>query len=364
MASCLVFLLLVVIGSQFLLIMKLLHHKDPSSLLCAPEKVTSNPNSLFNIPPTVPLTTDELVRRGYPPLPLSSPSSPQQQQHYDGVAVSLLLHAPKWFQRRYTQMVQNVVNNIPKTWGVQIFYTPSGQSQMGIDLNKGLGRLISEGRVLLTAISPEVLKQRKKRFELMYHEWIWGNMVADRVLMFGGNSIMCSNTGQNISSYDEWDYVGAPWDFKKGVGGDGSISLRNRSVMLDVINYELAKYDDALERSVAYKKWGQDDVFFVSRILEMQKKGLLPNVKLAPREVTLKFAAIGSAWNEDVMVASGTLPGLSDDDRSKFISFCPDIKMVYPALHNPACFGAVPESDKCAASICALKPKTERKGGC
>lgn len=263
-------------------------------------------------------------------------------------------------------MVHNALLNVPADWAVQIFYTPSGQSQAGIDMNKGLVRLIAAGRVVLTPIDPEVLKQRKKRFELMYHEWIWANMVADRVLMFGGNSIMCSNTGQTLAAYDAWDWVGAPWDFKKGIGGDGSISLRNRTVMLEVIAYELGKVDDPLERSVAYKKWGQDDIFFVSRILEMQalRPPLLPHVRLAPREVTMKFGAIGSAWNDDVVVAAGTLPGLTDDDRNKFIMACPDIKMVYPALHNPACFGAVPEADKCGASICALKPKTERRGGC
>jgi len=345
MAGLLVTVLLIVIGAQFMLIMHLLHNKHVNIV---------EPKA--KLPPPLTIAVSSSSRELAPVRPTRS--------KIVGVAVTLLLHAPKWFQRRYSIMVQNALNNVPSNWAVQIFYTPSGQSQLGIDMNKGLVRLIQEGRVLLTAISPEVLKQRKKRFELMYHEWIWENMVADRVLMFGGNSIMCSNTGQNLTSYDEWDYVGAPWDFKKGVGGDGSISLRNRTLMLEVIHYELSKYDDALERSVAYKKWGQDDTFFISRILEMQQKGLLQHTKLAPREVTRKFGAIGKEWNEDVMVISGTVPGLSDEDRNKLIMACPDIKMVFPALHNPACFGAVPESDKCAASICALKPKTERRGGC
>lgn len=355
------YVLAITVLAQFLIIMHLLHHKDPhASAACMPSKFQDASNS----------DSSSRTARSEKDLSLttqtsSDGTSPVKTVKYAGVAVSLLLHAPKWFQRRYTQMVHNVINNIPTNWAVQIFYTPSGQSQAGIDMNKGLSRLIQQGKVILTAIAPSVLLQRKKRFELMYHEWIWENMVADRVLMFGGNSIMCSNTAQNISSYDEWAYVGTPWDFKKGVGGDGAISLRNRTLMLQVIQYELSKYDDLLEKSMAYKKWGQDDTFFVSRILEMQAKDLLPlSAKLAPRSVTLKFGASGSAWHEDMMVISGTLPGLSDDDRNKAIMACPDIKMVYPALHNPACFGAVPESDKCAASICALKPREQRRGGC
>ena len=363
MASPVVVLLLFLVFAQFLLIMHLMHQKDVRDA----ETATAAFNKL---PPPVAaeqqarVAMAETKTAGVAPAAAAAAAAVRTSSKPAGVAVSLLLHAPKWFQRRYTMMVQNVINNVPSNWAVQIFYTPSGQSQAGIDMNKGLVRLVEQGRVILTPISPDVLKQRKKRFELMYHEWIWENMVADRVLVFGGNSIMCSNTAQNLSSYDEWDYVGAPWDFKKGVGGDGSISLRNRTLMLQVIEYELSKFDDALEKSVAYKRWGQDDIFFISRILEMKQKGLIPHIKLATKEVTRKFGAIGSVWNEDVVAISGTVPGLSDEDRNKLIMACPDIKMVYPALHNPACFGAVPESDKCAASICALKPKTERKGGC
>ena len=145
----------------------------------------------------------------------------QRKTVYDGVAVTLLLHAPRWFQRRYTMMVLNILNNLPKTWALQIFYSGEGQSKDGIEISLGLKRLIEGGHVILTRIAPAVLNERKKRFELMYHPWIWENMVADRVLVFGGNTVMCTNSPQNISSFDAYDYLGSPWDFKNGVGGDG-----------------------------------------------------------------------------------------------------------------------------------------------
>jgi len=264
-------------------------------------------------------------------------------------------------------MVQNILNNLPRNWALQIFYSGEGQSAAGIELNKGLSRMIESGKVHLTLISKEALATHKKRFELMYHPWIWENMLADRVLVFGGNGVICSNSHQNISDYDQYAYIGGPWSSAKGgVGGDGGMSLRNRTLMLQVINYELAKHDhDPAKRAVAYKNWGQEDIFFVSRILEMQKKKLLPSsIQLAPREATLKFSAIGSVAQEGVLVSSGTLPGLTDKERDVFIMSCPEIKMLYPALHNPACFGATPEKEKCAESICALRPKELHKGGC
>ena len=39
---------------------------------------------------------------------------------YAGVAATMMLHSPKWFQRRYTVMVFNIINNLPPNWVVQV----------------------------------------------------------------------------------------------------------------------------------------------------------------------------------------------------------------------------------------------------
>ena len=35
------------------------------------------------------------------------------RSHYDGVAVTLMLNAPKWFQKRYSTMMSNILSNTP-----------------------------------------------------------------------------------------------------------------------------------------------------------------------------------------------------------------------------------------------------------
>ena len=108
--------------------------------------------------------------------------------------------------------------------------------------------------------------------------------------------------------------------------------------MLSALNYELDKIKDPAKRKVAYKNWGQEDQFFISRILEMQEKGLV-QAKLAPKEETLKFSGIDDKLNNDVFVVSGTLAGVPYDTRQKFHNYCPEIKMFYPTMHDPSCFG-------------------------
>ena len=76
---------------------------------------------------------------------------------------------------------------------------------------------------------------------------------------------------------------------------------------------------------------------------------------------TQKYGAAGSIAQHTAFVASGTLPGLDDREREAFIQICPEVKTLYPALHNPNCFGAVVHKNECAASICAL---TKKHGGC
>jgi hypothetical protein len=298
--------------------------------------------------------------------PMSIAPSPSIQvvnmtKPLSGVAVTVMLHSPKWFQRRYTMLIQNTVNNLPENWKVQIFYTGKGQSQAGLDINPGISRHIRRGEVVLTLLPKSM--EKIKKYQLMFQPWFWENMLADRVLLFGGNSVVCSNSFYSINDFIQYDYLGAPWHTKKGVGGDGGISIRNRDHMLRALEYKSSLVEDGADKSKAFENWGQEDHFYVDTLLEMNRKNLIKS-NIAPRDATYQFAAIGNYANETVLVASGTLPDVPFMTRDKFLQYCPELKMVYPSLHDPNCFGASPNGEECAKSICALRPKTERKGGC
>jgi len=320
----------------------------PAPVACvhAPGAVTSSAATA-----TATATATTSASAGDPALPL------------EGVAVTLFLHSPTWFQRRNSIMVNLVRNNLPPRWKVQIFWMGHGQSKNAIDINPGVKRLIDNGDVILTRIPDDILekKNKKKMIHLMTEEWLWGAMAAPKVLLFGGNSVVCTNSPYRFSDFAHYDYVGAPWDSFKGVGGEGAISIRSRDAMLRVLKYAYSKVPPA-EADKAYLKWIPDDHFFVKTMLEMNKKGLA-TFKVADRNATLTFAATGSAANSRNLVVSGTLAALTNKEREVFMLTCPELKTLYPSLHEPACFGAAPNGEKCAKSICALEvPK--RRGGC
>ena len=225
----------------------------------------------------------------------SSVAIPSDPPALEGVAVTLFLHSPTWFQRRNSIMVNLVRGNLPPRWKVQIFWMGHGQSKNAIDINPGVKRLIDNGDVILTRIPDEILekKQKKKMIHLMTEEWIWENMAAPKVLLFGGNNVICTNSPYRISDFSHWDYIGAPWNTFHGMGGEGAISIRSRDAMLSAIKYATSKLPPA-EIPLAYLKWIPDDHFFVKTMLEMNKKKLA-NFKIADRNATLTFAGTASS---------------------------------------------------------------------
>ncbi|KAL9187389.1 hypothetical protein ACHAXT_001492 [Thalassiosira profunda] len=314
----------------------------------------------------------------------SESASKERPPKFKGVAATLMMNNPKWFQRRYTMMIQNVLLNIPPEWGVQIFYTGNGQSQFGLDISPGLTRLMEAypDRIVLTTIPPDVVKANKKPKQMWAAEWVWENMHLSsakdnqnqNVLMFSGNGAFCSNSKTTIGDIVELglNYVGMPSDRNAGIGGDGSThGLVNRRAILDAI--KTGKGHDGEERH---------DIFFLRKMMETNKdQDGEPRYKIATKEQTEMFGGISpilskmtaDQWSDEKLkkgaeeagpplIVSGTIPQLGNAARELMLDLCPELKVIFPSLHNPNCFGANPQGSKCAESICALK--RDRKGGC
>ena len=138
----------------------------------------------------------------------------------DGVALLLMTDQPKWFQRRYTLLIQNLLFNLPNSWIVQIFHPDSKQFQSGVELNPGFKRLIEmdHPRLQLTKIPREIIKARKRPIHLMLHPFIWENTLAEKVLYLDGNHVLCANSPYTIEKFIHYDYIGAPgWGMFKGI---------------------------------------------------------------------------------------------------------------------------------------------------
>jgi hypothetical protein len=50
--------------------------------------------------------------------------------------------------------------------------------------------------------------------------------------------------------------------------------------------------------------------------------------------------------------AIGTLGALNEKQRIEAIDYCPELKLFYPVLSHPSCFGAAPKPLDCFKALC------------
>eukprot|EP00600_Ochromonadales_sp_CCMP1393_P007320 CAMPEP_0174955448 /NCGR_PEP_ID=MMETSP0004_2-20121128/985_1 /TAXON_ID=420556 /ORGANISM="Ochromonas sp., Strain CCMP1393" /LENGTH=276 /DNA_ID=CAMNT_0016203373 /DNA_START=294 /DNA_END=1124 /DNA_ORIENTATION=- len=244
-------------------------------------------------------------------------------------------------------MVNQILSVIDdKDWVVQIFYDPNKKMAVEGTMYPGIQRQVERGRVLLTPI-PKRLTKKVKRNRLLLNPWLWENMLAESVLMFGGTSVLCANAPE-LNGLDDmmarYDYVGVPWKMNSGVGGSGAISLRNRTHVLSFV--KKLEADTKQEVGDPFKRvYRKEDILLVEYLRKV-------GAKLADEKGTMEFGMSDTAAQGKPLAASGTLPQLEDDTRQKFIDYCPEMKMMYPSLHSPACFGANPDPINCFKFLC------------
>lgn len=274
-----------------------------------------------------------------------APRVDDSRSTYDGVAACLMLKRPRWYYKRYNALLHNALSNIPTTWALQLFVDDTFWQKELLVYHRGLPRLLKNPRVKITLL-PDGLRNKKPNV-VWRDRWIWEHVVADRVLTFNGDGVLCSNSQRSWEDLVGLDYLGVPWS--DGDGGDGTThSVRLASSMLAALDYK---------PSGGHRR---HDKFLVQTLQEMNRdKGT--SYQIANAEQTEWFGGtrnlqypngtlrMDSSWGP--MVVTGTQADLSQEARNWIMGVCPEIKAIYPSLHHPACFGARPNETQCAESL-------------
>lgn len=96
---------------------------------------------------------------------------------------------------------------------------------------------------------------------------------AEWLLVFQTDSMLCANSRQSLNSWLEYDWVGAPWNPNGRFGGNGGLSLRRVSAIVDVLKHQ--QRIDGTE---------PEDVWLTDRL------GHRPGAKLANGTASLTFS--------------------------------------------------------------------------
>jgi hypothetical protein len=145
-------------------------------------------------------------------------------------------------ERRSEINIDEVIDNhfryLGKDWGCTVYGTKEVLAKVDND------------RVNYTCELPEgSLTCYEDYNKLMTGLWFWESIPYDKVLIFHPDSMLLR---EGIDNFIHFDYCGAPWGHFKHVGGNGGLSIRTKSKMIEVINK--VKYD--------IKVHGNEDLYF------------------------------------------------------------------------------------------------------
>lgn len=276
--------------------------------------------------------------------------------------MTVMLQAPKWFHRRFTVMLHNVMANVPPTWPIQIFSNEAWLQKDVLPLHPGLRQLRDHPRLFWTPLPTALTKKKPK--EIMKSTWLWDQVVAENVLVFSGNGAFCANSKSTLKDFLDYEYVGVPWGRHGGQGGDGSShSFRKRSAMRQILK------DHPPDETPSEMDMPDFQFFVKYMLLKEDRQHHQPpqrQYKVADKNTTYAFGGVITTTDLEVtapLVISGTQGHLNWTSRDVLIGVCPELKVIFPSLHEPSCFGAHPNGEKCKATICALQ-ETLPSSGC
>lgn len=141
--------------------------------------------------------------------------------------LAVMLGSPKWFQNRFAIMTNQVIVSLPEDWVIQIFYVPTKKMSLEAVSYPGIQKHVNKGKIKLVEIPLSMRKKLRKR-NLLLSPYFWEHILSERVLLFGGNSVLCANSPYTIDDFDGYDMVSG-----RGTAG---LSLRSRSAVLNLIN--------------------------------------------------------------------------------------------------------------------------------
>lgn len=259
-------------------------------------------------------------------------------------AVMCCFDGPAWMQRRYGAVLVNALGVLPETVAVQVYHKTDESFDRALEINPSVATLRRRHprRLVFTAF-PDALKKTKKRADLVLSLFFWERAVADRILFFGTGGGFCGNSPHAFDDFAPLRYV----------NGDNLMLVRRGDALREV-RAAIDAQDDSLSPLFVAGQHGPTGWLHH----RLSRAGVAD----APPDVKRTFAA-GADHDAAAGVpfaVTGTLSRVADAEaRKALIELCPEVKLIFPSLSEPGCFGAkrALDRDRCVNSLCVVSPE-------
>lgn len=210
-------------------------------------------------------------------------------------------------------------------WPIVLF-TPEGKEPN----SPAFRRAVDDGRISIRRL-PEDLQFGKHQAvsEFLTLPWFWEQLApAGHVLMFQADSIVCTSANIRVDDFLEYDFVGAPIDVPKdppnghGEGYNGGFSLRNRTMILDIVNkfsWQAEKDAGTISQAPCVTQepcLKFEDQWFYHKMKE------IPGARLPTKEVASTFA-VETVWY-DTPLGYHQVERWNSDRMDEVARWCPE----------------------------------------
>lgn len=150
--------------------------------------------------------------------------------------------------------------------------------------------------------------------------WVYETLLqpAEWLLVFHTDSMLCANSNRSLNDWLDYDWVGAPWNINDRYGGNGGLSLRRVSAVINILQNQRRLPNSAAE-----------DVWLSRRL------GQRVGAKVANATLEVNFSGEGFFSDNPMgyhLGASGKhMPAENWGNpikRQAIYDYCPEIKMI------------------------------------
>lgn len=150
-----------------------------------------------------------------------------------------------------------------------------------------IARLESSGKLEIRTIPSQYTVTDRESVSQMFTDiHLYRDIMspAEHLLVFQPDAILCTNSEQSLNDWLHWDWVGAPWGATIEWGGNGGLSLRKVSKIVEVLEEQ--------QRTSGNPEL--EDLWLARRINDLEGSQM-PNASIS------KHFSVESVWDDSPM---------------------------------------------------------------
>lgn len=213
-------------------------------------------------------------------------------------------------------VLDNFYERLDRRWNFMIFCTNNNGDFIVNLINSRFSNEKSRTTVVILDINEPIFIDKDFKWFVDYDinkfytsETLYNMIPTENILFFQLDSLLSDKYYNNIYDFMKYDYVGAPWVGESDICGNGGLSLRRKSKMLEVIN------DKNYHYNVDKNSYCNEDVYFC----------YYPNIYSPKRDIAKTFSVETYYYDKPVGIHKA-FKYLNEEQCNELMTHIPKLK--------------------------------------